>query len=73
MSYNITTKIGEIFQQQSTFSVKEVKYIWMVIFGYKIRKLDVEQKLGTSEIKKEDLIREIKSVMPFVDKGKFWT
>jgi len=70
MNHEYLAEIDSKFPGKTSFTIREVKYIWMVAFGYKIRKTEVMKKFGTEIIKKDDLVREIKLVSPFVDEGK---
>ena len=64
-------EINKICGSKTELSIKDVKSIWILVFGYKITKEDIFQKFGNNRfILKSELIKEIERLMPFQDKGK---
>ena len=50
-------------------SVDEVKFAWMMTFGYKIKKREIVEKFGDGKVGKTELVREIKRVAKGFDQG----
>ena len=53
---SIEKRIEEVYKKQKFFEINDAKYIWMMFFGFKVKKAKLLPFLENGRISKEKLV-----------------